>query len=71
MPDHNRAPRTTSRTPSIFSATLAAAIPFTSPRMPMIYQRQEFVEQPPFDPHTPIVWDQLKRHASITNLTAI
>lgn len=68
MPDHNRAPRTTRSTLSIFSTALAAAMPFTSPQLQMFYQRQEFVDQPPFDPHTQIVWDQFKRHASITDL---
>lgn len=49
-------------------STLAAAMVFTSPGIPMIFQGQEFLEQDWFQDTAPLDWDQKKEFAGITRL---
>lgn len=46
-------------------STLGAAVLFTSPGIPMIYQGQEFLDQNTFDPQLPLDWNQLTLHPGI------
>ena len=49
-------------------STLGAAILFTSPGVPMIYQGQEFVENEPLAAYVPLQWNLAKQFASIRKL---
>ncbi|TAH38095.1 MAG: 1,4-alpha-glucan branching protein [Planctomycetota bacterium] len=49
-------------------STLGAALLFTAPGIPMIYQGQEFLDQEPFDERRPIQWSQLAAHPGIFQL---
>jgi 1,4-alpha-glucan branching enzyme len=51
-------------------STLGAAILFTSPGVPMIYQGQEFVENEPLAAHMPLQWALATQFASIRKLWA-
>ncbi|MGC4046872.1 MAG: alpha-amylase family glycosyl hydrolase [Armatimonas sp.] len=47
---------------------LAAALVFTAPGIPMIFQGQEFLEQDWFQDTAPLDWDQTQEFAGITRL---
>lgn len=49
-------------------ATLGAAIVFTAPGIPMIFQGQEFLEDGWFDDHDPLDWPKSIRHIGIVAL---
>ena len=49
-------------------STLGAALTFTAPGIPMIYQGQEFLDHQPFDDRKPIDWGQLDRHPGVREL---
>jgi len=49
-------------------STLGAALLFTSPGIPMIFQGQEFLESGWFDDHVPLDWEKAQRHAGILQL---
>lgn len=49
-------------------STLAAALVFTSPGVPMIFQGQEFLEDGWFDDHDPLDWSRLTQFAGIHQL---
>jgi 1,4-alpha-glucan branching enzyme len=49
-------------------STLGAALLFTSPGIPMIFQGQEFLESGWFDDHVPLDWEKAGRHAGILQL---
>ncbi len=51
-------------------STLGAAILFTSPGVPMIYQGQEFVENEPLAVNMPLQWNLATQFASIRKLWA-
>ncbi len=53
---------------SLKKSTLGAAILFTSPGVPMIYQGQEFVENEPLAVHEPLQWKLATEFASIRKL---
>jgi 1,4-alpha-glucan branching enzyme len=53
---------------SLKKSTLGAAILFTSPGVPMIYQGQEFVENEPLAVHMPLQWKLATQFASIRKL---
>jgi 1,4-alpha-glucan branching enzyme len=53
---------------SIFAkkrSTLGAALVFTTPGIPMIFQGQEFMEDGWFDDHDPLDWHKAEQHAGI------
>ena len=47
---------------------LAAALLFTAPGIPLLYQGQEFLDQEPFDPRRPLRWSQLSDHPGVFRL---
>jgi 1,4-alpha-glucan branching enzyme len=49
-------------------STLGAALVFTTPGIPMIFQGQEFLEDGWFDDHDPLDWSKSEKHAGITSL---
>jgi 1,4-alpha-glucan branching enzyme len=49
-------------------ATLAAAVVFTAPGIPMIFQGQEFLEDGWFDDRDPLDWAKATANAGIVNL---
>jgi 1,4-alpha-glucan branching enzyme len=49
-------------------STLAAAITFTSPGIPLVFQGQEFLEDGWFSAEDPLDWSKAKRHGGITQL---
>ncbi len=49
-------------------ATLGAALVFTAPGIPMIFQGQEFLEDGWFDDHDPLDWQKEGQHAGILQL---
>jgi 1,4-alpha-glucan branching enzyme len=55
---------------SLKKSTLGAAILFTSPGIPMIYQGQEFVENEPLEVKLPLQWGLAKQFAGIRKLWA-
>jgi 1,4-alpha-glucan branching enzyme len=55
---------------SLKKSTLGAAILFTSPGVPMIFQGQEFVENEPLAPNLPLQWSLAQQFASIRKLWA-
>jgi 1,4-alpha-glucan branching enzyme len=51
-------------------STLGAAVVFTSPGIPMIFQGQEFLEDGWFEDSNPLDWDKLETYAGIYRLYA-
>jgi 1,4-alpha-glucan branching enzyme len=51
-------------------STLGAALVFTAPGIPMIFQGQEFLEDGWFDDHDPLDWSKKWKHAGINALYA-
>jgi 1,4-alpha-glucan branching enzyme len=49
-------------------STLGAALAFTSPGIPMIWQGQEFLDPAAFDPRQPLDWSNLDRYPGIDTL---
>jgi 1,4-alpha-glucan branching enzyme len=49
-------------------STLGAALVFTAPGIPMIFQGQEFLEYTPFDDKVPLDWTKLQTFAGINLL---
>ncbi len=49
-------------------STLGAALVFTSPGIPMIFQGQEILEAGPWDDTTPVNWANLQNHAGVHRL---
>jgi 1,4-alpha-glucan branching enzyme len=49
-------------------STLGAALVFTAPGIPMIFQGQEFLENGWFDDHVPLDWGKAEENAGILNL---
>jgi len=49
-------------------STLGAALLFTTPGIPMIFQGQEFLEDGWFDDHVPLDWQKAAAHAGILRL---
>jgi 1,4-alpha-glucan branching enzyme len=49
-------------------STLGAALVFTSPGIPMLFQGQEFLECGWFDDRVPLDWEKAERHAGILRL---
>jgi 1,4-alpha-glucan branching enzyme len=49
-------------------STLGAALVFTTPGLPMIFQGQELLEARYFDTKTPVAWDRAVRYAGIVRL---
>ena len=49
-------------------STLGAALVFTAPGIPMIFQGQEFLEDGWFDDHDPLDWQKADQHAGIFQL---
>jgi 1,4-alpha-glucan branching enzyme len=49
-------------------SVLGAALVFTSPGMPMIFQGQEFLESGWFDDHQPLDWQKARKHGGLVKL---
>ncbi len=49
-------------------SVLGAALVFTTPGVPMIFQGQEFLEDGWFDDHDPLDWSKAKKFAGLTGL---
>jgi 1,4-alpha-glucan branching enzyme len=49
-------------------STLGAALVFTTPGIPMIFQGQEFLENGWFDDHMPLDWQKAEKNAGILTL---
>jgi 1,4-alpha-glucan branching enzyme len=49
-------------------STLAAAMVFTAPGIPMLFQGQEFLQDKYFDDKIPLEWENTKDHGGILNL---
>ena len=49
-------------------AVLGAALVFTTPGIPMIFQGQEFLEDGWFDDHDPLDWGKARRYAGMVRL---
>lgn len=49
-------------------STIGAALVFTTPGIPMIFQGQEFLEDGWFDDHDPLDWSKKWQHSGITDL---
>jgi len=49
-------------------STLGAALVFTAPGIPMIFQGQEFLEDGWFDDHDPLDWSKEEKYAGIKTL---